>query len=93
MLLVKYLATCVANALVGSFTYTHVGTPRLSAPPRPARPHRERVAEVPGRIGLVVRRVRQDRQRVVERVVGERGHPRAEVGGLHHTRDRRRSRP
>jgi hypothetical protein len=32
MLLVKYFATWVENALVGSSAYTQVGTPRLSPP-------------------------------------------------------------
>ena len=32
MLLVKYFAMCVENALVGSDAYTQVGTPRLSPP-------------------------------------------------------------
>ena len=40
MLLVKYFAMWVENALVGSSAYTQVGTPRLSPPTG----HRSRTA-------------------------------------------------
>ena len=58
MLLVKYFAMWVENALVGSSAYTQVGTPRLSPPAGPSFAHRARHVDVADR-GRLVRAARR----------------------------------
>ena len=91
MLLVKYFAMCVENALVGSVGVDPRRDAEALAADRPAIADVERDVDVGDRVGVVRRRGGEELERGLEVGVRRGREPGAEVRGFHDARARLRS--